>query len=105
VGQARRRELADLGEAAEPIRHGIVLPHASSAQNRVRSVARSTTHARSSATRMNLTPHAPASRAANEYGVSVARGETARPADEDRLEPVAGRDAAGEVDDLRAACR
>jgi hypothetical protein len=49
-----------------PIRHGIVLPHASSAQNRVRSRARSTTQARSSAATIDPDPTwAPAARSAS----------------------------------------
>ena len=46
-----------------PIRQGIVLPHASSAENFVSSRARSTTHARSSANTTDPEPTwAPASR-------------------------------------------
>ena len=59
---------------AVPIRHGIVLPHASSAQKRVSSRARSTTQARSSATTTEPEPTwAPAARSGVEvYGVSSA---------------------------------
>ena len=88
-----------------PIRHGIVLPHASPAQNRVSSRARSTTQARSSATTTEPEPMwAPAARS----GVEVVRRveqlgrqqAAGRAADQDGLDRAAGRQSPAEPDDL-----
>ena len=108
--RARRESLADLGEPARPIRHGIVLPHASSAQKRVRRRARSTTQARSSATITDPEPMcAPAARSASKVvgRVERARGQdpARRPADEDGLQRSGPCPVAAERDDGPAAYR
>ena len=88
---AGRDPVADLGRGgASPMRHGIVLPHASSAEKRVRSRARSTTQARSSATTTEPEPMwAPAAaQASNSYGVSSeVRRAGARPTGRRRARP------------------
>ena len=72
-----------------PIRQGIVLPHASSAQNRVSRRARSTMQARSSATTTEPEPTwAPAARSdSKSYGVSSARAAGGRPTGRRRGSP------------------
>ena len=87
----RRRGRAISTSRRVPIRQGIVLPHASSAQKRVSSRARSTTQARSSATTTEPEPTwAPAARSGVELVrrvEEVGRQQAARrAADEDGLE-------------------
>ena len=91
-----------------PMRHGIVLPHASSAQKRVSSRPRSTTQARSSATRRSPSPTwAPASRSASKSygGVEPLRRQAARRSDRRRGRALSGRPAgpAGERRRARGA--
>ena len=90
-----------------PMRQGMVLPHASSAENFVSRRARSTTHARSSAT--TIEPEPTWAPAVAQGVVLVGRVEqvggqqpAGRAADEERLE-AALADAAGEPDELAAA--
>ena len=81
-----------------PIRHGIVLPHASPAQNRVSSRARSTMQARSSATTTEPEPMcAPAARSESKsYGVSSRSGGS-RPPDGPPTRTALMRAAAGQL--------
>ena len=118
VGQELRRRSAAGGRSTTrspistsrrvPIRHGIVLPHASSAQKRVSRRARSTMQARSSATTTEPEPTwAPAARSGSKsYGVSSSSGGS-RPPDgpptRTALSVRPRRQLAAERDDRRAA--